>query len=167
MGIPIDVEALLRGRIVESERLEFKEGWNPEKVMHTICAFANDISDVGGGYILIGIKEIDGSFEVVGMSDSELRYAQNELFGYCNTIEPRYVPAVSVEEIEGKKILAIWAESDLMRPFTCPVSFSSSDRKGGERSVDTTYVGWIIRFVLTNWRNCSSFQCARPLPSTV
>src|SRR5262249_22811510 len=30
------------GRLVERERLEFKEGWNPEAVLHTGCAFAND-----------------------------------------------------------------------------------------------------------------------------
>jgi hypothetical protein len=28
--------------VVESERIEFKEGWNPLSVLHTLCAFAND-----------------------------------------------------------------------------------------------------------------------------
>lgn len=32
---------VLRGRPVEWERLEFKRGWNPEAVLHTLCAFAN------------------------------------------------------------------------------------------------------------------------------
>lgn len=29
MALPINIEELLSGRVVETERLEFKEGWNP------------------------------------------------------------------------------------------------------------------------------------------
>jgi len=58
MKLPIDIDAILKGRLVESERLEFKEGWNPEKVIHALCAFANDFHNLGGGYIFIGIKEM-------------------------------------------------------------------------------------------------------------
>ncbi|MDR3624010.1 MAG: hypothetical protein P4L16_02585 [Chlamydiales bacterium] len=43
-ALPINVDELLKGQIVEWERLEFKKGWNPEEVIHTICAFANDIN---------------------------------------------------------------------------------------------------------------------------
>src|SRR6056297_2392227 len=28
-----------------------KKGWNPKAILHTLCAFANDIQDIGGGYI--------------------------------------------------------------------------------------------------------------------
>ena len=38
---------------MEWERLEYKAGWNPEEIIHTICAFANDINNWGGGYIRI------------------------------------------------------------------------------------------------------------------
>ena len=51
-ALPINVEELLRGQIVEWERLEFKKGWNPEEIIHTICAFANDINNWGGGYLI-------------------------------------------------------------------------------------------------------------------
>ena len=47
--LPINIEDLLHQRRVESERIEYKESWNPEAVLHAICAFANDVSrDVFG-----------------------------------------------------------------------------------------------------------------------
>ncbi len=29
MNIPINIETLLAGKVVESERIEYKKGWNP------------------------------------------------------------------------------------------------------------------------------------------
>ncbi|HEY5510424.1 MAG TPA: hypothetical protein VIK10_05275 [Prolixibacteraceae bacterium] len=50
MALPVNITELLHGKVVEWERLEFKEGWNPEDVLHSVCAFANDINNWGGGY---------------------------------------------------------------------------------------------------------------------
>jgi hypothetical protein len=55
MPLPINITNLLSGAPVEWERLEFKEGWNPLPVLHTLCAFANDFHNLGGGYIVIGV----------------------------------------------------------------------------------------------------------------
>jgi len=49
MTLPVNVNDILNGRTVESNRIEFKSGWNPEPTIHTISAFANDISNIGGG----------------------------------------------------------------------------------------------------------------------
>jgi ATP-dependent DNA helicase RecG len=57
MHLPINIEDVLHGQTVEWERLEFKQGWNPEAVLHTMCAFANDFHNLGGGYIFIGVAE--------------------------------------------------------------------------------------------------------------
>lgn len=54
MALPINISQLLEGNVVEWERLDFKAGWNPEDVMHSMCAFANDIHNWGGGYIVCG-----------------------------------------------------------------------------------------------------------------
>lgn len=43
MAIPINIEDLLNKRKIESNRIEFKKGWNPDKIYRTICAFANDV----------------------------------------------------------------------------------------------------------------------------
>lgn len=34
--LPINIEDLLHRRTVESERIEYKEGWNPESILRTI-----------------------------------------------------------------------------------------------------------------------------------
>ena len=49
MNLPININQLLNGKAVEWERLEFKKGWNPEDILHTICAFANDFHNLDGG----------------------------------------------------------------------------------------------------------------------
>ena len=38
LGLPISTDDLLYGHSVEWERLELKEGWNPEETLHTIWA---------------------------------------------------------------------------------------------------------------------------------
>ena len=60
MPLPLNVHDLFTGQVVEWERLEFKEGWNPEDVVRTVCAFANDFHNWGGGYLVIGVAEKDG-----------------------------------------------------------------------------------------------------------
>ena len=60
MALAINISELLNGKVIEWERLEFKQGWNPEDVIHTLCAFANDINNWGGGYIILGIAEDKG-----------------------------------------------------------------------------------------------------------
>lgn len=54
------IETLLEGRVVEHDRIEYKTGWNPNDIIHSICAFANDFDNTNGGYIVIGVEEEDG-----------------------------------------------------------------------------------------------------------
>ncbi len=134
MSLPVNIENIVYGKRIESSRVEYKSGWNPTKILHTVCAFANDIEEVGGGYILVGISEEDG-LNVIGLTDSELKKIENELFSICNLITPHYIPGFSVEEIDGKKIAVIWAVSDVNRPFRCPVSIGKkSEISNSERA---------------------------------
>lgn len=57
MAIPVSINTLLEGNTVEWARIEFKKNWNPETTLKTISAFANDIDNWGGGYVVIGIEE--------------------------------------------------------------------------------------------------------------
>ena len=50
--LPINLNDLLRQRTVESERIEYKAGWNPGAIIRTLCAFANDFENLGGGYVV-------------------------------------------------------------------------------------------------------------------
>jgi ATP-dependent DNA helicase RecG len=63
--LPININDLLGAKTVESNRIEFKEvgpshGWNPNAIYRTICAFANDFDNSGGGYIVVGVAQEQG-----------------------------------------------------------------------------------------------------------
>ena len=47
MELEISVEDLLNKRKIESDRIEFKAGWNPDDIYHSVCAFANDYNNDG------------------------------------------------------------------------------------------------------------------------
>lgn len=81
---------------MEDARLEYKMGWNPERILHTICAFANDIDGWSGGYIIVGVDMESGLPEVVGLDRASVDGMQKELVSMTNLIEPRYMPAVVI-----------------------------------------------------------------------
>ena len=92
MALPINIDELLSGKTVEWERLDFKRGWNPEDVIHSACAFANDIHNWGGGYIIVGIDEQDGVpvLPPVGIDLHTIDGIQKELVNLCNLVQPIY-----------------------------------------------------------------------------
>ena len=120
MALPINVEDLLSKRKVESNRIEFKASWNPDKIYHTICAFANDLENIGGGYILVGIEEENGIAKrpVKGLAENEIDHILKEMVGYDAKISPTYLTKVSVEEVDGKIVLIIWVPAGINRPYS-------------------------------------------------
>lgn len=120
MPLPINIEDLLNKRKVESNRIEFKAGWNPDKIYHTICAFATDFENIGGGYILVGVEEVDGVAKrpVKGLDEKEIDRILKEMVGFDAKISPAYITKVSPEEVDGKNILAIWVPSGINRPYS-------------------------------------------------
>lgn len=120
MALPINIEDLLNKRKVESNRIEFKANWNPDKIYHTICAFATDLENIGGGYILVGVEEENGVAKrpVKGINDSEIDRILKEMIGYDAKISPSYFCKVSPEEIDGKTILVIWTPAGINRPYS-------------------------------------------------
>ncbi|MBQ6753820.1 MAG: putative DNA binding domain-containing protein [Bacteroidales bacterium] len=107
MLLPINIEDLLNHRKVESNRIEYKKGWNPVSIYHTICAFANDFDNLGGGYILVGIEEENGVAKrpVEGLLTSQLDKIQRDILQYNQLIEPFYAPRISVEEVRKAQTL--------------------------------------------------------------
>ena len=81
MSLPVNIKLLLEQRIVESTRIEYKTDWNPEAVLHSICAFANDIDNCGGGYIVLGVEERDGRpvLPVCGLPAGRIDHINKEL----------------------------------------------------------------------------------------
>ena len=96
MALAVNINELIHGRVIEWERLEFKKGWNPFEVMHTLCAFANDINNWGGGYIIVGIAEKDGRpvLPPEGLNPDSLDKLQGEITQICHKLKPNYMPLV-------------------------------------------------------------------------
>lgn len=119
MAIPININDLINCRVVESNRVEFKSDWNPTPIIHSICAFANDIDNVGGGYIVIGVDEKDGApvLPVKGIAQERVDGILKELIGLCHMIEPLYNPVVEPVLFEDRYIIVIWVSGGHGRPY--------------------------------------------------
>lgn len=122
-----NVEDLLHSRGVESARIEFKASWNPEttghQVLKTICAFANDLQNLNGGYIIIGVEEKDGLAvrPVKGVTSQEIESIQKWIRGNCNRIDPVVQTIQSPEKIDDRHVLVIWVEGSDNRPHSVAV----------------------------------------------
>lgn len=124
--LPINLTNLLNQRTIESER-EYKAGWNPEGVIHTLSAFANDFHNLGGGYVMIGVAEENGQpvLPPVGLLPEQIDAIQKELLNLGNSaIQPPYHPLTATYEIKGKTILVLWAFGGETRPYKAKVSLS-------------------------------------------
>jgi len=122
MALPTSLKNILDNSIVEQARVEYKSDWNPQSILHTICAFANDIDNFSGGYIIIGIEEKDGIpiRPIKGLELNKIDLIQKEILEYCHKcIEPKYVPLIDVQIIDEKKCIVVWCYSGLDRPYKC------------------------------------------------
>ena len=131
MPLPVNINDLLMGKPVEWERLEFKADWNPEDILHTLCAFANDFHNLGGGYIIIGIAEENGRpvLPPAGIDSARIDGIQKELLGLgFNAIIPYYHPLVVPVEIEGRHILVLWALGGQTRPYKAKRSLAKDSK---------------------------------------
>lgn len=119
MAIPVNIEDLINKRVVESTRIEFKSDFNPNAIIHSICAFANDIDNLGGGYIVIGVEEENGSpvFPVKGIEQSRIDNILKDLVGYCHCIEPLYNPVAEPVMYGDVYVIVIWVSGGYGRPY--------------------------------------------------
>lgn len=89
----------------ESERVEWKENVAViSDVVKTTVAFANDISNLGGGYIVCGAKEVKDEhgfqkIDISGLTSERLKEIENVVLSHCrDKVDPAIVPLV--EEIQ-------------------------------------------------------------------
>jgi ATP-dependent DNA helicase RecG len=131
-ALPLALADLFRGRTVEWERLEFKAGWNRLDVLQTLCAFANDFHNLGGGYVVLGVAEQDGQpvLPPVGLDPAALDAVQKELLNLGNSaIQPPYHPIVVPYEVDGRHILVLWAPGGQSRPYRARTSLAKEARE--------------------------------------
>ena len=132
MKLPVDIGSLLHGRTVEWERLEFKRGWNPLDVLHTLCAFANDFHNLGGGYLVLGVEDDEGRPRLppTGLDPGSLDRIQKELLNLGQTaIQPAYHPVAVPYEIEGRSVLVLWAPGGQTRPYRAKTGLGKDHRE--------------------------------------
>ncbi|WP_407532474.1 RNA-binding domain-containing protein [Elizabethkingia miricola] len=122
MALPINIEDLVNARTVESVRIEFKRGWNPEEAIRTICAFANDIREYGGGYLIVGIDEKDGTpiLPPYGIQANQIDKIQKEFIQLCHQIQPNIFPTIEPIEFQEQHIIVIWVTTGEERPYSAP-----------------------------------------------
>lgn len=98
----------------ESEKVEWKENGHDIKIVssiaRTISAFANDISNFGGGYIVCGAKESKDEYgfpklEYKGLTSEKLKEIEGKVLQHCRDyISPAVVPIVQeLENPENKE----------------------------------------------------------------
>lgn len=128
--LPINIESLLSGNAVEGERLEYKQGWNPDAIYRTICAFANDFDNTGGGYIVIGADEVNGRVvrPVRGVDINQVESIEKAMIGFNNLIQPYYQPSFFIEEVDGKTLLVIKAMAGDRRPYKVPDNVTAKNK---------------------------------------
>ena len=118
MSIPISFENLIKNNVVESARIEYKRSLIAEVALHTIDAFANDIDNWGGGYIVIGMNEVNGVIDIEssGLKKSEIDKINKDILMISNLIEPKYIIVVDNVTYKRKNFILIWCLGGNDRP---------------------------------------------------
>lgn len=122
----LSAEQLLKDNRVESFRLEFKVGWDERTkgaILKTVCAFANDLHNQNGGYIVLGVAEEGGKaiLPPVGLAIEGLELVQKEIFGHISKwVTPDYVPGIFTDQVDGRDVLVIRCQAGPNRPYAVP-----------------------------------------------
>lgn len=129
MALPTNIETLLDGQVVEWARIEFKETWDAQASLKTICVFANDIDNWGGGYVVLGVKEAGSKRKTVGVPPEKVDSWLKDMLNKCKLIQPPYMPITEVSSYEGKTFVVIWAPGGSQRPYSSPKSMGSKTER--------------------------------------
>lgn len=119
-------KSLLEDARVESFQLELKAGWDEHTkpaIIKTICAFANDLLNHNGGYVILGVEDDGGSATLPpkGLPPESLEQVSKEVQGQVQQwIDPKYVPRVYPGEVDGKHVLVVHCPTGYNRPYTAP-----------------------------------------------
>lgn len=123
MSLAVDIHRLLKGGLVEWERIDFYKSFNPSSLLHSICGFANDINNAGGGYIIIGVDVDDRRRPILppwGLSPGEIKLFKDEILLICHHLKPHYSPIINVVDYKDKRILLLWVPTGVSRPYQAP-----------------------------------------------
>ena len=142
MAIPINIEKILNGYTSRNaggnatvrDRIEFLEYWDPDNALKTISAFANDIDNRSGGYLVIGVREEKGRAvrPVSGLPENQLDAIQKDILRCCRMLKPVYLPEIKPVAIDGKWLILVWCPGGYERPYLCPKKPSAPSQENSE-----------------------------------
>ncbi len=143
MAIPTNVHTLLSGGVVEWARIELKESWLPDASLKTVTAFANDLDNWGGGYLVIGVEEENGrpKYPIKGLKLSEVDKIMKDLLNKCKMIKPDYLPiAAPVDYDDHTKLIVVWCPGGAVRPYRSPATFTYEKGKAVPSKEDIYWI---------------------------
>lgn len=126
-----NIKTLLAGNAVGWARIEFKETWDAETSLKTICAFANDIDNWGSGYLVIGVEGKDGRpiYPLKGVPAEKVNGYLKDMLNKCKRIQPEYLPIVEVVDYQDKKFIIVQTPGRYMRPHSSPKSMAKDEKE--------------------------------------
>jgi ATP-dependent DNA helicase RecG len=122
--LPIKVEDIVNARLVENIRLEYKSTWDEfikVSVINTICAFANDLYNINGGYIILGVDAPQGApiLPPKGFDPSKIERIQKEVRGSCKKyLDPEYQPIIYPTIYMGNHIIILYVPAGDNKPYS-------------------------------------------------
>jgi predicted HTH transcriptional regulator len=122
----LSADKLLKEHRVESFRLELKTAWDERTksaILKTVCAFANDLHNQNGGYIVLGVAEEGGKAVLppVGLPAESLELVQKEILGHISRwVSPDYVAGIFADRVDGRDVLVIRCQTGPNRPYAVP-----------------------------------------------
>jgi predicted HTH transcriptional regulator len=167
----IDLKALAQR---ENVTVEWKENGDDKyivsSIVKTISAFANDLSNFGGGYVVCGAKEVKDEYgfpklSFTGLSASKLREIEGKVLQHCRDyVSPAIAP--HVEELENPE-----DESTRILVFVISADSQAHTYTDGKTSSYYVRIGretrearnGILRQLLENKRQVEPFD-KRPNP---
>ena len=99
--------------------------------MKTVCAFANDLDNWGGGYVVIGVKEENGrpAYPLKGIPINKLDMYPKDIFAKCKLIRPSYMPIVGIETYQNKQFIILWCPGGDTRPYSSPNTIAKDNKE--------------------------------------
>lgn len=138
-----EAEELLPGGAIAPERVEFAPDWDEKttgpRLLRAICGFANDFSEVNGGYVVLGAArgEQRPLAPERGLSDAAVTAARKWVGGACRKLDPPYFPILCERTVEGRRLLVVHAPTSEVRPHRMPGGRGRPARCWVRRGADT------------------------------
>ena len=97
----------------ESNSLDWKKGGDPENIVETLAAFANDYEEVGGGSVLCGIEEQkkpDGTITpgICGITNGADKKLEDRIFGLSRQrVHPPILPQFDRVALSADRVVLV------------------------------------------------------------